>query len=302
MQFFVESMDENLEEKILIKKIYLRLFLTAFVVTILSACGGGSDGASTDDYSGFSSLTVEQAIIETNSFEAVSFIGYTTGLMGGPAYDLDPDSFYFSEGNVDYAKALSDYTSRWESNSVDVYIEAPLEGTYIQELSYTSIAIDNINSLLDSAGVDFLLNRVSVEPVDGSDYIHVSYGTSYYPQDGSDPQNYCANVSTGKYLGNMVTPYNSRTPTQNLFCGDVDPETCNSKKGLRSGTVYLNISGDHIEGLCASSDIIQHEFLHALGFDRHFDGFGFGSALSDTANQALIKIYSKPLATPFNDL
>ena len=256
----------------------------ASLFPLLAACGGGGSEGGDGDYNYSSFLTVMEALPLANEYQAIEFLGYE-----------NVDGFNAAQ----FDEPMSDYTARWPDSSVDVYFEPPEEGEYTTELNNAEKALDEINNDLANQEINFTLNRVEQPPGDKS-YIHVSFGTSYYDGSG-DPENYCANVATEKFLGYQVFPYDSTF--HSMSCKDIEPESCNTKRGeLGYINAFVNISGDHINGVCATQEIIYHEFLHALGFHQHFDGYGIGASMTPLAKEVLYKLYSYPVGTDFSGI
>jgi hypothetical protein len=105
-------------------------------------------------------------------------------------------------------------------------------------------------------------------------FIQISYGTSYVPQGSTNYQGYCANVSEGPGIGNMIQP--------------------NSEYGIASNPVFVNLGNGHCD---VTQDIVTHEFGHALGLANHFNGFGTGDAISPAFWDVLATLYDNPQST-----
>lgn len=217
-------------------KMKLNLIAIALVCGGLSACGGG-DNVSAND--------------------------------GDVIANIKSSNIEFSSANRPAG------TWRWlgtPQQHVSVYVTPPAAGN-ATELDYsgkTQNAIAQINAKLRGL---LVLDAVNSIPASGN-YIHVSYGTSYVPPNSTDYASYCANVATGKNMGNPIQP--------------------GSQNGIGSNPVYLNLGNGHCN---VTQDIVTHEFGHALGLANHFNGFGNGPAISAAYWDVLATLYANPQST-----
>lgn len=102
-----------------------------------------------------------------------------------------------------------------------------------------------------------------------------SKGTAYLPL-GGNPQSNCADVS--------VAPYNGDWPRNFLI-----------NQGEISTRLYVNLDNP---SCIASPEIVIHELGHAMGMTAHFEGFGYGPAISSASWSVLATLYSNPIGTP----
>ncbi|BAN34616.1 hypothetical protein SCD_n00774 [Sulfuricella denitrificans skB26] len=121
----------------------------------------------------------------------------------------------------------------------------------------------------------------------------VSLGTSYVIYTPDDRRN-VANVSAGPNMPNY--PWNFY-----------------QANGTISTKLYVNLGTSMIAGDQLDSDIVIHEFFHAMGFGSHFDGFGNwltdndplgfgGDAMSSHAFDVMKTLYSNPIGTTASNL
>lgn len=178
--------------------------------------------------------------------------------------------------NIDFSTAnRAPGTWRWLSTPAQrvlVYVPPPVNAN-ATELDYatkTKNSIAQINSKLTGL---IVIEAVSTIPQTGR-YIQVSYGTSYVPPGATNYSSYCANVSTGPNLGNVIQPDNLN--------------------GIGTNVVYLNLGNGRCD---VTQDIVTHEFGHALGLSNHFNGFGNGPAISTAFWDVLSTLYGNPQAT-----
>ena len=137
----------------------------------------------------------------------------------------------------------------------------------------TSIAV--LNTKLTGL---LVLESTNSIPQSGN-FIQISYGTSYLPPGSTDYASYCANVSTGPGLGNIILPDN--------------------QNGIASSPVYINLGNGHCN---VTQDIVTHEFGHALGLSAHFNGFGTGDSTSSVYFDVLATLYGNPQSTTANNI
>ena len=168
-------------------------------------------------------------------------------------------------------------TNRWvgvgsSAPQVSVFIPATSTPAEADLAAKSRLAIASINRKL---GGSVLLSEVNSAPASGG-YMRVSYLTSYVPTGSTDYASYCANVSTGSGLPNPVDP----TPTS----------------GSRNDKVaWLNLGNGRCD---VTQNIVIHEMGHALGLNKHFQGFGFPDALSTQFWDVLATLYGNPVRTP----
>lgn len=221
----------------------------AALSVVLAACGGGGDDSPASE--GSTSVSDAQVVANVKS------------------------------SNIDFLPANRPAgTWRWSgtpTQRIAVYVPDPVGATEQDYAAKAATAITVLNAKL--AGL-LVLERIDSIPTSGN-YIQVSYGTAYVPPGSTDYASYCANVSTGMGLGNVIIP--------------------DSQNGIASSTVYVNLGN----GRCnVTQDIVTHEFAHALGLNSHFSGFGndgpvsamfdalatlYGNAQSTTASNLVVK-------------
>ena len=166
-------------------------------------------------------------------------------------------------------------TWRWlgtPSQHVLVYVPAPANGNTTEQdyVSKVATAIATLNRRL--TGLLVLESTNSIPQV--GNYIQISFNTSYVPPGSTDYASYCANVSTGPRLGNVIVP--------------------DSQNGIASSPVYVNLGNGHCD---VTQDIVTHEFGHALGLNAHFPGFGTGDSISTAYWDVLATLYGNPQST-----
>ena len=166
-------------------------------------------------------------------------------------------------------------TWRWSATPVSritVYVPTPASGNATEQdyATKTTNSIAQINSKLSGL---LILESTASLPLSGS-YMRVSYGTSYLPPGSTNYQGFCANVSTGANLGNVMVPDN--------------------QNGIAPNPVFINLGNGRCD---VTQDIVTHEFGHALGLATHFSGFGDGPAISTAFWDVLASLYGNPVST-----
>lgn len=183
---------------------------------------------------------------------------------------------YLKSSNIDFLPVnRAPGTWRWPSTPAQhvlVYIPTPTTGNATEQdyAAKSQNTVRQINSKLTGL---VIIEAVSTMPSSGQ-YIQVSYGTSYVPAGSTNYSGYCANVSTGPNIGNVIQP--------------------DSSNGINANPVYLNLGNGHCD---VTQDIVTHEFAHALGLANHFNGFGNGPAISTAFWDVLATLYGNPQAT-----
>lgn len=231
---------------------------------LLAACGGGGDdskGSATTSNTNTATTDQSDNVTATDS-QVVADV---------------------KSSNIDFVSTNRPAgTWRWSGTPqqhVRVYIPAPATGNTTEQdyANKAKTSIATINAKLSSL---LVLEATDSAPTDGSNYIRVSYGTSYVPAGSTSYQNYCANVSTAPSVGNQIQP--------------------DSQNGIASNPVYLNLGNGHCD---VTQDIVTHEFGHALGLASHFNGFGGdGPSISTAFWDVLATLYSNPQSTPASSL
>ncbi len=109
----------------------------------------------------------------------------------------------------------------------------------------------------------------------------VAEGTAFFStQYASNPQEMCANASTGPYSGSLAININ---PTTGLYESDT--------------VLWLNMGN----GQCTwDYQMVMHETAHNMGMFTHLDEY-FG-LWSDTAMNVLATLYRNPARTSYTDL
>lgn len=183
---------------------------------------------------------------------------------------------FVAASNINGLGNVGTGTNRWVGAGtaapvISVYIPAPTGSTEIDLAAKARGAISTINQHLPGG---LTLVEVSTAPSSGG-YVRVSYSTSYVPGGTTNYQSYCANVSTGAGLPNVV---NATSPT-----------------GERNQIVaWVNLGNGRCD---VTQDIVTHEFGHALGLGTHFEGFGNGPSISRAFWDVLATLYANPVRT-----
>jgi hypothetical protein len=205
------------------KKLAL-LVLTA----ALSACGGGSDTAS-------SPTVVLGFLASTN----VDSSGFPWGSYPGVTKRWALPIPVKVNGEVRAGPAMD-------------AIEAKLGQVVFDRTSLNNVAVGNV-----TRGIVF------------------SQGTAYLPANDPNPQNYCANVSDGPYSPGFPGGF-VRAP------------------GEISARLYVNLDNPKCT---AGTEVVIHELGHALGLGSHFQGFGYGPAISSDFWSVLATLYGNAIGT-----
>jgi hypothetical protein len=229
----------------------LSLMTAAFFAITLSACGGSSKGSNDNNPAAVTTASDAEVIANLKSS------------------NIDFLTFRRPAG-----------TWRWSATPqqhILVYVPTPANGNAVEQdyANKTQNAITLINTKLRNL---LILEAVSTIPLN-SNFIQVSYGTSYVPAGSTDYKSYCANVSEGPSIGNMIQP--------------------NEQNGINSNPVFINLGNGHCD---VTQDIVTHEFGHALGLSNHFNGFGNGAAISTVFWDVLATLYGNPQSTPAQNL
>lgn len=213
--------------------------------------------------------------------------GSSSGANDGPddnvtATDARVVAFVTSSNIQAPAAAAIGLTGTWRwlntpAQHINVYVPAPAAGNATEQgyEAKTKTSITTINQKM--AGL-VVLDYVSSIPASGN-YIHVSYGTAYVPPGSTNYQSYCANVSTGPNLGNVISP--------------------DTSGGIATNPVYVNLGNGNCD---VTQDIVSHEIGHALGLAGHFSGFGDGSSISSAFWDVLATLYANPPLTASSKL
>lgn len=232
-------------------------FMAATLFTVaLSACGGGNSGSGNNNNQPTVTTATDTEIIA----------------------NLKSSNIDFFSNFISLQKPAG--TWRWLSTPnrhVLVYIPAPMNGNTTEQdyANKVNNAIVQINTKLRNV---LVLEPVSVKPAN-ENFIQISYGTSYVPLGSTNYQGYCANVSEGPGIGNMIQP--------------------NSEYGIASNPVFVNLGNGHCD---VTQDTVTHEFGHALGLANHFKGFGTGDAISPAFWDVLATLYGNPQSTTTQNL
>ena len=224
-----------------------RAAAAAIVLSVgLAACGGGGDDSSTNE--GSTSATDAEVVANVKS------------------------------SNIDFLPSNRPAgTWRWSgtpAQHVQVYVPTPVGTTEQDYATKVATAITVLNAKLTGLLVLESANSIPT----GGNYIRISYSTSYVPPGSTDYASYCANVSTGPSLGNVILP--------------------DSQNGIASNPVYVNLGNGHCN---VTQDIVTHEFAHALGLKNHFNGFGNDGPVSAMFD-ALATLYGNPQSTTTSNL
>ena len=255
-------------------------------VIVLTACGGGGGGDG--DGSPRTEIVDEEGIraniYNTNMAQTFMWPG-----IPYPYHDWDyyptceGNEYFFKECEYVEPPSWSDNTyealKRWDIESEGLI---PVKHNDVPEAIY---AMDTIEAKLGKLLFDrnSILNTPDEEIERG---IIASAGTALGRGDKPDSQA-CGHV--GAVGGSVSMPselwYDN---TGNIF-----------------GPLQVNIGSDHPDGCTTGANlkkIAVHEFMHAIGFGAHFEGFGIGPTYDDNAWNALHNLYANQLLTKKEDL
>lgn len=231
------------------------IIVTTLFICLLSACGGGNSGSNGNNQSTIATAS-DTEIVADVKFSNIDFLPiiYPINRQAG--------------------------TWRWPSTTnqhVLVYIPAPGSGNATEQDYANKVqnAITQINTKLTSF---LVLEPVSAMPANGN-FIQISYSTSFIPVGSTDYQSFCANVSEGPNIGNVIQP--------------------DSQNGIKSKPVYVNLGNGQCD---VTQAIVVHEFGHALGLANHFNGFGIGDSISTAFWDVLATLYGNPQSTTAQSL
>lgn len=227
------------------------LMVATLFTFALSACGGGNSSGSNSNNQPTVTTATDTEIVANVKSSNIDFLP------------------------VIYPVNRPAGTWRWPSTPnqhVLVYIPVPASGNTTEQdyASKAQNAITQINTKLRNL---LVLEPVSAMPANGN-FIQVGYGTSFVPVGSTDYQSYCANVSEGPNMGNLIQP--------------------DSQNGIKSNPVYVNLGNGYCE---VTQAIVVHEFGHALGLANHFNGFGIGDSTSTAFWDVLTTLYGNPQST-----
>jgi hypothetical protein len=223
--------------------------LAVSTLTLLAACGGGGGGTENTSTTISTSVATDAEIRQ-----------------------LITDSNILAHDPTNPAAG----TVRWTGINnlppqISVYIPTPTNATETDYAAKVRVAITDTNR---KTGGRISLSEVSSIPTSGG-YLRTSYLTAYVPQGSTDYASYCANVSTGPNVGNVVQADSVTNDYNNVVA-------------------WVNLGN----GSCnVTQEIVTHEIGHALGLRGHFTGFGYGDAISSTYWDVLSTIYGNPLRT-----
>jgi hypothetical protein len=171
-------------------------------------------------------------------------------------------------------------TSRWRGNVVTVHIATPAVGnsTHDRYCKHAQRAMAKINRKLGKE----LLRLAGQKEAD----IRITFGTAYVKAGETNYQEYAANVSSVPKWGH--------------------PISCDDGGEIETKPVYLQLGHErHGQDACdcaVTEETVIHEFGHALGLDKHFEGFGTGSVISRSFWDVLATLYAHGPGKPFNEL
>ena len=232
----------------------------------------------------YSSLKVAAAIFVSVGLVACGGGGSDGNTSGGNTAVAATDAEVVADlksSNIDFIPANRPAgTWRWPgtpSQHVLVYVPTPTIGNATEQ-DYAAKVATSIAVLNTKLTGLLVLESTNSIPQSGN-FIQISYGTSYVPPGSTDYASYCANVSTGPGLGNIILPDN--------------------QNGIASSPVYINLGNGHCN---VTQDIVTHEFGHALGLSAHFNGFGTGDSTSSVYFDVLATLYGNPQSTTANNI
>ena len=235
-------------------------------------------------------FTILSCVISANLFiSGVSVAASLTSEQQWVLNDLSSTNLNtagFPWSSEPYAGSLDGHVKRWDISPGHL-VPVKLNGSV-----KAAEAIQTIENLLGMQLFD--TQSIALTPDDQINRgVIVSLGTAFVMYTPDDMRNQ-ANVSAGPYLANY-------------------PSGFYQANGEISTKLYVNLGTSMISESDINSDVVAHEFFHALGFGSHFPGFGeyLGEndpyfSVSDTmsfhAVDVMKTLYSNPIGTAANDL
>ena len=156
---------------------------------------------------------------------------------------------------------------------------------------------DGIDKALPQAvieGMKIIQNTIGRE-------IFTYKGVSQIPEVDSEDLDYSSITdSQGGFIISLDTTWNGDGSMTNCGTVSIGPNetgitsTVIDNKGFyqeNKGWTWINLGGP---GCGFDSEIVAHEFAHALGLDKHFDGFGDGDIFNNHAKSVLKTLYNNP--------
>lgn len=231
----------------------------------------------------FSESPENKANLRLDLAKGIDYLPYVPGVPGPSPLEASRIVATVQASNIEFSPGLGGRpagTWHWSGSPirhVPVYIPRPSNSMEQDYANKANHSIAQINARLRGA---LVLEAVDAIPMSGN-YIRISYDTAYLPPGSTNYSGFCANVSTGPYLGNPI-----------------DPDRDN---GIASSPVYVNLGNGHCN---VSQDIVTHEFGHALGLANHFDGFGANGTppISTLFWDVLATLYGNPRSSSASDL
>lgn len=170
-------------------------------------------------------------------------------------------------------------TVRWPTDEVTYYVKVP--DLHDDRLTEFCNLVPGAVRILNRK----LKGKVRLDPTatEESADIRVIFGTAIVFGVNPDYQQFVASTSATQGNGD------------DIHCND-QGEICKP--------VFIDIGHQHLGCRCTVvEETVIHEFSHALGIKRHFEGFGDQRGIiCNTSWDLLATLYSHPAGTPINDI
>jgi len=195
-----------------------------------------------------------------------------------PAH-ITPDVLMLLQTHLFQGPSRLPQTVRWPAEVVTYHVKAP--NLHDKRLTGFCDLVPGAVRTLNRK----LKGKVRLDPVatEESADIRVIFGTAIVFGDNPNYQEFVASTS--------ATPGNG----DDIACDD---------QGRICKPVFVDIGHQHLGCRCkVVEETVIHEFSHALGIKRHFDGFGnWRGIICDASWDLLATIYSHPPGTAINEI